>query len=113
MAFTQINDSALIGTTEYYLGADSTTKALQTTECSLQVFIFIAAMAAGDQFRVRIYREINNQETTLEEFFLTHPKTSLGLPGLFVGGVSGAWDISVTKITGTDRTVHWCLFQAT
>jgi hypothetical protein len=55
MAITEaFQDSATIGTSEYFLAADSTTQGSgQSTDGVYQLFIDVNALAAGDLFRVR------------------------------------------------------------
>lgn len=52
-------DSASISSTEYSLPNDSTSLSAITTDGIYQAFVYIASMAAGDQFRFRIYERGN------------------------------------------------------
>lgn len=110
MALTTTHDSASISTTEYSLPADTTTgvPTSQTGGMLLQAFIRIASIAAGDLFRVRLYRTINAGQVTLEDWFIDVAKPSWTMPSVILGSSAG-WDLTVIKVSGTDRTVHWTI----
>jgi hypothetical protein len=114
MALNYVDDSATIGTTEYFLASDSTTKTDQTDDCMLQAWIDFANMAAGDQYRVRIYEKVNGAGATqrqIMEAILTGAQAGPWVsPALMVGH---GWEVSVTKLTGTDRSIGWSLRKAT
>jgi hypothetical protein len=113
MPIAFVNDSATVSTTEYSLPGDTTTgvPTNQTDDCMLQVLIFVASIAAGDEFRVRVYERVNGQTAQVfDEFYLNNGKAVAWLPGLIVGD---GWDITVTKTAGTDRVVHWSLRKIT
>jgi len=110
MALTTTEDSATIGTTEYSLPADTTTgvPTSQSGGFVLQPFLRVASIAAGDVFRVRLYRTINSGQVTLEDFYLDVNRAAVTIPSLLLGSTAG-WDLTVIKISGTDRVVHWTL----
>jgi hypothetical protein len=115
MGLATVDDSASIGTTEYFLASDSTTKTDQTDDCLLQTWIDFGAMAEGDQYRVRIYEKVNGsgatQRQVIPEVILTGAQAGpLVLPTLFV---AHGWEVSVTKLAGTDRTIGWSLRKVT
>ena len=110
MAITFVNDSASIGTTEYSLPSDSTTRVAQTDDCILQVFLDLSALAAGDEFAVKIYEKYAAAGTQrlLDTWALVgaQSKPMWASPSLVVGE---GWDVTVQKIAGTDRTIYWSL----
>ena len=114
MALTYVNDSATIGTTEYFLASDSTAKTDQTDDSILQAWIDFGAMASGDQYRVRVYEKVNGAGATqrvIIESILTGAQSSPFVsPALMVGE---GWEVSVTKLAGTDRSIGWSLRKAT
>jgi len=113
MALTFVNDSATIGTSEYFLGSDSTTKVDQTDDCILQVWLDFSALTSGDQYRVRVYEKVNagTQRQAISGAIVTGVQSELFvLPSLIVGD---GWEVSVTKLTGTDRSIGWSLRKAT
>lgn len=111
MALTLVNDSATIGSTEYFLASDSTTKTSQTDDCILQIWIDVGAMASGDQYTIKIYEKINATERTVLSAVLTGAQSSPWVsPSLLVGD---GWEVSVQKNAGTDRSIGWSLRKAT
>lgn len=110
MAITYTNDSASIGTTEYGLASDSTTITYQTTDGVYQAFIDFSNMAAGDQYRVRLYEKYDSGGTArlVEEWILTgvQSKPMFATPAFTLGE---GWEFTVTKLAGTDRTIYWSL----
>jgi hypothetical protein len=110
---TITDDSATIGTAEYSLPAATTSgvPTSQTTTGYLQAWIDFAAMAAGDQYRIRLYEKVNGVGATqrlVEEWILTgaQSKPAWTMPPVLVGR---GWDVTVTRLAGTDRTIGWSL----
>lgn len=113
MAFTFVNDSATIGTTEYWLASDSTTKTDQTDDCMMQAWIDFGAMAAGDVFEWRLVEKVNagTQRTVIGPNRIVGVQESpVVITGLILGD---GWEIGVKKITGTDRSISWSLRKVT
>ena len=111
MAITETTDSATISTTEFFLASDSTTAIYQTSTCILNGFVDFNAMLAGDLFRLRVYRKINTStaRTVFDAYVSGVQAGPYVLPGIPVGGAAGAWEVSVQKIAGTDRSIGWSL----
>lgn len=112
MAFATTTDSATIGTTEYSIIADSTTLPTETTDLIAQAVIGFDNMANGDVYRVRIYETEGIDKGVLGEWFVSNaqaqPKFALPPVLLMVG-----YDITVTKISGTDRSIGWAYSRVT
>lgn len=108
MPITFVNDSATIGSTEYFFASDSTTKVDQTDDCLLQLFVDVGAMAAGDRFQFKVYEKINGgTQRVLYDVTLDGVQdTPLVIPGLILGE---AWEASGKKLAGTDRSIGWSL----
>ena len=108
MSITITTDSATISTTEYGLASDSTSITYQTDDCDLTVLVRIASMAAGDQFRLRLYEKVNGgtAEVVWESIVTGVQPGPIVMPRLVVGE---GWEATVQKLAGTDRTVHWSL----
>lgn len=112
MTLTFTNDSATISTSEYSLPADTTTgvPTSQTTDGVFQFFIDFANMAAGDQYRIRIYEKYDSGGTQrlVEEWILTgtQSKPMFVSPSLILGE---GWDCTVLRTAGSDRTVAWSI----
>lgn len=99
---------ASVSTTEFFLFSNSTTVTYQTTDCLMQAFISVASMAAGDQYRINVYEKVNGG-TALTVYSATLTGVQQGAfvtPALIVGE---GYEVSVTKLTGTSRTVNWSL----
>lgn len=114
MAITFTNDSASISTTEYSLPTDSTSRTAQTTDCILQTFIDFSAMAAGDEYVVKFYEKYDSAGTQrlVEQWSLSgaQARPMFTMPSMIVGE---GWDVTVTKVAGTDRTIYWSLRKVT
>ena len=113
MAITEaFQNSATIGATEYFLASNSTTKTDQTTDGVFQLWLDLNAMANGDEFRVRVYERISSGGTTriAMEWVISHAQSEpmWVTPSLiFMHG----WEFSLTKLTGTDRSIAWSIRQ--
>lgn len=108
MAITLTSDSATIGTTEYWLASDSTSKSDQTDDLMLQVWLDFGAMAAGDQFQVRIVEKINagTQRDIVFAVLDGAQAAPWVSPSLILGD---GWEVGVKKLAGTDRSIGWSL----
>lgn len=114
MALSATDDSATIGTTPYYLASDSTTKTDQTDDAILQVWIDFANMAAGDRYRVRILEKVNGTgatQRTIVESTVDGVQSGPWVSPSFM--VFHGWEIEVTKLSGTDRSIGWSIRKAT
>lgn len=101
-------DSATIGTAEYFLASDSTVVAYQTTDCILQAFIDFNAMAAGDQYQVKVYEKVDGTNARpIYSAVLSGAQSAPFVTPAFV--VGAGWEIGVTKLAGTDRSIAWSL----
>ena len=115
MAIAFVEDSATISTTEYSLPGDGAGPTVQTDDCILQTWIDFANMAAGDEYRVRLYEKVNGTGATqriVEQWSLVgaQSKPAFAMPTMVVGN---GWDVTVTKIAGTDRSIGWSLRKVT
>lgn len=108
MAITPTSDSATISTTEYFLASDSTTATYQTSDVIAQFYIDFSNMAAGDQYRVRVYEKINGSSArTIYDATLSGAQSSpLVTPSLIL---TEGWECSVIKVAGTDRSIGWSI----
>ena len=104
-------DSASISTTEYSLVNDSTTLAADTTDGVFQVFLDLSAMAAGDQYEIKIKEKVQSGGTQREIYAAiitgTMAATWVSPSLIFMHG----WDVTITKLAGTDRTLGWSIRQ--
>jgi hypothetical protein len=112
MAITFVNDAATIGTTEYSLPADSTTLTDQTDDCILQVWIDFGAMTVTEQYEWKVTEKINaGTMRIVATGTVTGAQTGpVVTPSLVVGD---AWNVTVKKLAGTDRSIGWSLRKLT
>lgn len=106
--FTSTHDSATISTAEYFLASDSTTAVYQTTACIRRGWIDFSAMTAAETYDVTAYEKVNGSSAKVAwsarlvgvqaELFEITPQA-----------VAEGWEISVTKVAGTDRSIGWQL----
>lgn len=109
MKITQTQtDAATIGSSEYFLASDSTTKVDQTDDCELDVTLDLAALAAGDQFRIRVYEKVNGgTQAAIYDAYVTGAQPGLRQLPRFI--LTEGWEVSVQKIAGSDRAIGWSL----
>lgn len=109
MAITYTNNSASISTTEYSIAVPGT-PAAQTTDGVFQFWIDFSAMTATEQYRIRLYEKYDSGGTQrlVEEWILTgaQSKPMMVIPSMILGE---GWDVTVTKLAGTDRTIAWSI----
>lgn len=103
MAISKADGSATISTTEFFLASNNTTQTPQTTACILQPFLRGVSLAAGDQFRVRIYETINGTQAVVYESMLVGVQV---FPSLLV---MDGWEVSLLRVSGVDRVIAWSL----
>lgn len=112
MALTKYENNATISTTEYSLpnNANYSSGSPKTDDGILQGYIDVSAMAAGDQYQIRIYEKTESGGTQRVAYQATllgaQPEPNFVLPALIV---AEAWDVTVDKIAGTDRAFRWSI----
>lgn len=108
MSWTEAyTNTATIGSTEYSLTNNSTTIATRTTKGTYQVAVDFSALAAGDQYELRILEAVRSGGTQRRIMSATIAGTSTEAyitPSIMLGN---GWDITVRKIAGTDRSIQW------
>lgn len=103
--------SASIGTTEYSCPNASTTLTPVTTDGIYQVFLDLSAMAAGDQYQIRVYEKCQSSSTqrVIYEAIITGTMAPTWVsPSLIL---LHGWDVTLKKLAGTDRTLEWSIRQ--
>lgn len=104
-------NSATVGSTEYSCVAESTSLATDTTDGIYQVFIDTGNMVAGDQYRFKIYEKITSGGTKREIYaaVLTGAMSDNWVSPSLV--LMHGWDVTIQKLTGTDRSFSWSIRQ--
>lgn len=112
MAISELyTNSATIGTTEYSLPNNSTTLTPITTDGVYQVFVDTGNMASGDQYRIRVSEKVTSggSQRVIYSAILTGTMTDNWVsPSLIL---MHGWDVTVTKLAGTDRSFSWSIRQ--
>lgn len=103
-------NSATISTTEYFLASNSTTATYQTTDGVYQLFLDLSALANGDEYRLNVYEKISSGGTArrVASWVIKDAQVDAhyATPALiFLHG----WEFSLTKLTGTDRSIPWSI----
>lgn len=112
MAFATTTGSATIGATEFSIIAGSTTLPTETTDLVSGAMVGFQNLLAGDVYRVRVYESDGTTKRAAGEWFLAHAQSiphHLIPPVLLMVG----YDITVTKIAGTDRAITWAYSRVT
>lgn len=107
------NGSASVGTTEYSLTSDSTVLAEQTDIGTFQVFLDLAAMTFADQYEICIKEKTRSGATQriIYKSIITGLMSPTWVSPALMLGIG--WDVTVKKLTGTDRTVLWSIREYT
>lgn len=115
MAITVLYESSgTISTTEISLPNATTYAAGSaiTTDGIYQVFLDLSALAAGDQFELKLYEKVQAAGTQrticIFNFVGVQAAPHTVLPTMiFMHG----WDVTLKKVTGTDRSIAWSIRQ--
>ena len=108
---TAYEDSATIGTTPYSLPNDSTTLTRITVDGVYQVFIDFAAMTVTEEYEVKVVEKVTAAGAQRDIFTAVIQGTSAPAwvsPSLIL---MHGWDVVVTKLAGTDRSIGWSIRQ--
>lgn len=97
-----------ISTTEHSLTTDTAGPDTDLTAGVYQPFIDLANIAAGDVYSFRVYetcRTGDTQRRIYSTIFSGVQSSPLWVGPSLVLGVG--WDMTLQKISGTDRTINW------
>ncbi len=101
-----------VGSTEHSLTTDTAGPDADTTPGVFQPFLDLGAVAAGDAFRLRVYEKCRTGDTQKlvysAEFSGAQASPLWAGPSLMLGI---GWDMTLTKLGGTDRAVNWRISQ--
>lgn len=113
MPITFVDGSATIGTTEYWLASNSTTKTDQTDAAVVQVWIDFGQMASTDTYEWRVVEKVGSgtQRNVIPPQRLVGAQPSpIVTPSLVLGA---GWEIGVRLVSGTARTIYWSIRKIT
>jgi hypothetical protein len=114
MPLTDVHDSSSISTTEFSLPAKTTTAVpvAQTDAHIGACIIDLANMVAGDTYQITVYRRVN--AGTLRPVYRAYP-TGVQDQLFIVPTMSNldAWDITMKRLAGADRTIAWSFTKVT
>lgn len=112
--FTFSGGTATIGTTEWSAAQNAaySSGSPKTTLGYVQAFFDVSALAAPDQFQIRVYEKVNGGTQRVISTMTVPPSTELFVVqvNLLLGE---GWDITIKKITGTDRSILFSVRQDT
>lgn len=113
MAFTEsYTQSALsISTTELSLTGGTSTLVARTDDGYYAARIFIASMAAGDQFLIKVYEKLlsgSSQVAFWEIPILNAMSAPLYLPAVLL---THGWEFSAIKVAGTNRNLDFGVWR--
>lgn len=98
-----------VSTTEWSLTTDTSGPDATTAVGIYQAFLDLNALAAGDVFLFKVYDKISGsgdtQRAIYEATFSGAQGTPIWVsPSLILGH---GWDMTLDKISGTDRSITW------
>lgn len=111
MGFARQEDSATISTTEYSLVNDSTSLAASTEEAAVSLWLDVSALAAGDEFEIRVYEKVmagGTQRLVQAPWVLNGAQASpiWTSPALHL---ANGWDFTLKRTAGSDRSITWSI----
>jgi len=112
MAISEAYQSSVtVTTTEYFCAVASTTQGSGiATDGVYQAVFDLNALAAGDEFRIRVYDAISSGGTAriIMEWTVGGAQSSplWATPSLIL---LHKWDFSLQKLAGTDRSIAWSI----
>jgi hypothetical protein len=97
-----------VSTTEHSLTTDTAGPDTDTTSGIFQAFVDLNALAAGDVFEFKAYETVRTGDTQRLIYsarFAHAQSTPVWASPTLILGVG--WDMTLKKLSGTDRTVNW------
>ena len=104
--------TATISTTEYSLTGNSTTIQTQTTDGVYQCFLDLTNLTITEIYELKIKEKVisTGTQNTVYRATFTGPQAApyTSIPSLLL---LHGWDITMDKISGTDRAISWSIRQ--
>lgn len=114
ISVTNYTGTEAVSTTEWSLTADSSSLGAVTTIGMYQAVLDLNALAAGDVFEFKLYekaRAADTQRLAISVQFANAQATPIWIsPAVILGA---GWEMSLKKVSGTDRTITWSIRGAT
>ncbi len=106
--------SATIGTTEYSLPNNSTTLTPIAVAGVWQLFLDLSALTATESYRIKLYETVNSNKRVFQQIDVFGvaggPSDPLYVSPSFA--LLNGWDMTVTKLQGTSRSIAWSIRKA-
>jgi hypothetical protein len=111
MAITEaFSGTETVSTTEWSLTTDTAGPDVQTDDGVYQCFLDLNALAKGDVFEFRVYEKVLSTSTQRAvwraRFANAQSDPNWVTPSLIL---LHGWDITLKKISGTDRAIDWSI----
>lgn len=111
MAITEAyGNSATIGTTEYSLPNNSTTLTPITDDGVYQVFLDLANLTVTEEYLIQVKEKVTSGGSQRGVFAATvlgaQGEPAWVSPSLVL---LHGWDVTITKVAGTDSTIEWSI----
>jgi hypothetical protein len=111
MAITEAySGSASISTTEYSLTNNSTTLGSVTDDGCYQIWLDLNALTITEGYVLKIYEKVRSASTqrVASEFYIYGAQAlpNFATPSMIL---LHGWEVTLDKITGTDRTIEWSI----
>lgn len=111
MAITEaFTGTETVGTTEHSMTTDTAGPDTETSDGVFQAFIDANAIAAGDVFEFKVYEKVLSSSTQ-RLVFSASIANAQGAP-IWVSPsliLMHGWDMTLKKISGTDRSIDWSI----
>lgn len=111
MAITEaFTGTETVGTTEHSMTTDTAGPDVETSDGVFQAFLDLNALAAGDVFEFRVYEKVLSSSTQR----LVYSARFANVQGAPVWAsptliLLHGWDMTLDKISGTDRSIDWSI----
>lgn len=111
MAITEaFSGTETVGASEWSLTTDTAGPDTETSDGVFQVFIELNAVAAGDVFEWRLYEKVlssSTQRLVASATFAGAQSFPVWVSPSFI--LLNGWDMTLIKISGTDRAINWSI----
>lgn len=108
MAVQFSENTRTMNTTEWSLPGNLASPQTETDIGQVQLFLDVALMAAGDEFIIQVYEKARTADT--QRLVASWTLNGTQADALFITPaitMARGWDITVTKVAGTDRAMPW------